>query len=183
MHARILGAFGSLALLVGAGCDGNGGGAADLSAAARLDLGDGARDLLAVAVDDGGDADGGVTSCEWGGAPGQCLPVSACAAIAGHSSEVGSCPGPANIQCCIVTPSVADNPPIPTGYQLMTQAQVTAAMTSWAVMILDDPTDYPMFATTTQTFGTQLVLARVEWHPPDFQNSVIHRGVTLYIPI
>jgi hypothetical protein len=27
-----------------------------------------------------------------------------------------------------------------------------------------------------------MVLARVEWHPPDFQNSVIHRGATLYVP-
>jgi len=27
------------------------------------------------------------------------------------------------------------------------------------------------------------VLARVEWHPPDFQNSVVHRGVALYEPI
>ena len=26
-------------------------------------------------------------------------------------------------------------------------------------------------------------MARVEWHPPDFQNSIIHRGVTLYVPI
>jgi hypothetical protein len=27
------------------------------------------------------------------------------------------------------------------------------------------------------------VLARVEWHAPDFQNSAVHRGVTLYQPI
>jgi archaellum component FlaG (FlaF/FlaG flagellin family) len=65
----------------------------------------------------------------------------------------------------------------------MAQADVTAAMTSWAVSILNDPTDYPMFSTATQTFGTLTVLARVEWHPPDFQNSVVHRGVTLYEPI
>jgi hypothetical protein len=39
---------------------------------------------------------------------------------------------------------------------------------------------YPMFSTAMQTFGTLLVLARVEWHPPDFQNGVVHRGVTLY---
>jgi hypothetical protein len=39
-----------------------------------------------------------------------------------------------------------------------------------------------MFATATMTFGTQLVLARVEWHPPDFQNGSVHRGVTLYVP-
>ncbi len=60
------------------------------------------------------------------------------------------------------------------------QSEVTPAMTTWAVDILNDPTDYPMFATTMMTFGSLLVLARVEWHPPDFQNNVVHRGVTLY---
>ena len=82
---------------------------------------------------------------------------------------------------------VASNPPIPTGYRPMTQPEVTPEMTTWAVMILNDPTDYPMFGTTTKTFtiadgGTLDVLARVEWHPPDFQNGVVHRGVTLYEP-
>ena len=38
-----------------------------------------------------------------------------------------------------------------------------------------------MFSTTLMTFGTVQVLARVEWHPPDFQNGVVHRGVT-YLP-
>jgi hypothetical protein len=64
----------------------------------------------------------------------------------------------------------------------MQQSQVTADMTTWAVAILNDPVTYPMFATTTKVFGAQTVLARVEWHPPDFQNSVVHRGVTLYVP-
>jgi hypothetical protein len=80
-------------------------------------------------------------------------------------------------------PSVADNPPVPTGYKLMMQSEVTPDMTAWAVSILDDPTTYPMFSTAMMTFGTVMVLARVEWHPPDFQNSVVHRGVTLYEPI
>ena len=79
-------------------------------------------------------------------------------------------------------PCVCNNPPIPAGWQLMQQAQVTQAMTDWAVMILHDPADYPMFSTTMMTFGSQLVMARVEWHPPDFQNSTVHRGVTLYVP-
>ena len=79
--------------------------------------------------------------------------------------------------------SVSCNPPTPTGYKLMMQSEVTPAMTSWAVAILHDPTTYPMFATATMTFGTLMVLARVEWHPPDFQNSAVHRGVTLYEPI
>jgi hypothetical protein len=139
-----------------------------------------AMDLALVAADGGSDA--GSDACQWSGAPGSCITTAACAAMPGYSSEPGSCPGPTSIQCCIVTPSVANNPPTPVGYKLMQQSMVTPEMTNWAVMILNDPVTYPMFATTTMTFGTQPVLARVEWHPPDFQNSAIHRGVTLYIP-
>ncbi len=133
----------------------------------------------------GGDAaataDAGVP-CDVGGVPGVCILVSACASM-GSTSTPGYCPGPADIECCTATPSVADNPPTPAGYMLMPQSEVTPAMTAWAVMILDDPATYPMFSTTTKVFGTQTVLARVEWHPPDFQNSAVHRGVTLYVPI
>jgi hypothetical protein len=119
--------------------------------------------------------------CEWGGAPGSCLAPSACAALADHTAETGSCA--TGLECCIVTPNVADNPPTPAGYKLMMQSQVTPDMTNWAVAILHDPVTYPMFATTTMQFGAQLVLARVEWHAPDFQNSIVHRGVTLYVPL
>jgi hypothetical protein len=130
---------------------------------------------------DAGIADGG-TPCAWGGAPGECITVSACAALADHTSFAGQCPGPAAVECCITTPSVADDPPLPAGYKLMAQAQVTSEMTAWAVAILNDPVTYPMFSATLKTFGAQAVLARVEWHPPDFQNSAVHRGVTLYVP-
>jgi hypothetical protein len=111
------------------------------------------------------------------------MEVSTCATLAAHTSTPGYCPGPADIECCTLTPDVADNPPTPAGYELMMQADVTPAMTTWAVAILDDPTDYPMFATAVMTFGTLMVLARVEWHPPDFQNGAVHRGVTLYEPV
>lgn len=117
------------------------------------------------------------------GAPGQCIEVSACAALGDHTPYAGYCPGSSSIECCIVTPSTADDPPVPAGYQLMQQSQVTSAMTAWAVAILDDPTDYPMFSTATKIFGTLMVLARVEWHPPDFNNETVHRGVTLYEPV
>jgi hypothetical protein len=148
------------------------------------------------AVSDGGDAvsDGGATivdastvdasmikpACEWGGAPGQCLTATACSGLGKHTAEVGSCM--TGLSCCIVTPNPANNPPTPAGYKLMMQSQVTPAMTSWAVAILHDPTTYPMFATAMMQFGALDVLARVEWHPPDFQNSIVHRGVTLYVP-
>ena len=121
--------------------------------------------------------------CEVYGAPGACITVEACAALGDHTSYSGHCPGPDDVQCCIVTPNVADNPPVPSGYTLMAQSDVTPDMTTWAVEILDDPVTYPMYSTTTKTFGTLDVLARVEWHPPDFLNSAVHRGVTLYQPI
>ena len=122
------------------------------------------------------------TSCAVFGAPGQCLNNATCVALGNHSSYAGYCPGPADIECCIVTPNTANNPPFPPGYVLMQQSQVTPEMTNWAVMILYNTTAYPMFSTTRQTFGSLQVLALVEWHPPDFQNSSVHRGVTLFLP-
>lgn len=136
-------------------------------------------DLLELA-DSAVDA-GASNACTVSGAPGSCILVSAC--TNDHTPYAGHCPGAADIQCCIVTPNPANNPPTPAGYKLMTQPEVTPAMTAWAVMILNDPTDYPMFATATMTFGAQPVLARVEWHMPDSINKVIHRGVTLYEPL
>jgi hypothetical protein len=82
-----------------------------------------------------------------------------------------------------LVPDLSQNPPIPAGWQLLPQSQVTAEMTAWAVMILDDPATYPMFSTATMTFGGLTIMARVEWQPPDFQNGQIHRGVTLYEPV
>ncbi len=128
------------------------------------------------------DADAG-NACAVYGAPGDCIAASACAMIHDHTAYAGHCSGPSTIECCIKTPNVADNPPIPTGYKLASQSQVTPAMTTWAVDILHDPTTYPMFSTTTKIFGALTVLARVEWHVPDFQNGIVHRGVTLYEPI
>ena len=113
---------------------------------------------------------------------GSCMTTTACAALGDHISTPGFCPGPSGIECCTDEPDVSDNPPVPTGWVLMQQSAVTSAMTTWAVNILHDPTTYPMWSTTTQVFGSQNVMARVEWHPPDFQNGVVHRGVTLYVP-
>jgi len=113
---------------------------------------------------------------------GHCISTASCSAMSGYSSTAGRCPGAADIQCCSLTPNLSANPPIPAGYRLMMQSEVTAAMTTWAVMILHDGATYPMYAMVMMTFGTQPVLAIVEWHPPDFQNSVVHRGVTLFVP-
>ncbi len=115
---------------------------------------------------------------------GQCITTADCTALGEHTSTAGFCPGaPPDVECCTTTPNVADNPPVPAGWVLMQESAVAPAMTAWAVMILDDPTTYPMYSTTIQTFGTLMVLARVEWHPPDFQNATVHRGVTLYQPV
>jgi len=73
-----------------------------------------------------------------------------------------------------------NNPPIPIGYKLMKQLAVTPSMTEWAIKILHDPQKFPMLASVTRVFNGLSVLARVEWHPPDFQNRAVHRGVTLY---
>jgi hypothetical protein len=123
---------------------------------------------------------GAADECSVEGNAGQCLLVSTCADMAGYSSIPGYCPGPEDIQCCTAAASLSNNPPTPAGYQIMQQSEVTAAMTAWAVEMLDDPTDYPMFSTATMAFGDITVLALVEWHPPDFQNDTIHRGVTLF---
>ena len=120
---------------------------------------------------------------------GHCISTASCAAMPGYSSTPGLCPGPANIECCSLTPDLTTNPPFPAGYRLLMQSEVTAPMTTWAVMILHDGATYPMFSTTTMSFtsaaGTAMieVLARVEWHPADFQNSATHRGVTLFTPM
>ncbi|MCA9522075.1 MAG: hypothetical protein KC609_13935 [Myxococcales bacterium] len=134
-------------------------------------------------TNDGSDDSTAPVSCSVAGVAGSCIDVSECAALGGHSSTPGYCPGPTEIQCCTASPSVSDNPPLPAGWKLMSQAAVTPEMTAWAIEILHDPATYPMFSTTTKTFGTLTVLARVEWHPPDFQNNKVHRGVTLYVPI
>ena len=128
-------------------------------------------------------ADADPNACSANGAPGDCMLTTACSAMTDRTPVAGYCAGAADIECCIVTPNVADNPPTPAGYELMPQADVTAAMTTWAVDILHDPTTYPLFSTATMVFGTLTVLARVEWHPPDGNNETIHRGVTLYEPL
>jgi hypothetical protein len=155
--------------------------------------GDGSPEALdGGAIDGGSDAgmdassetDAGPTpDCAVSGVPGYCIDTAACAEMTGYQSTPGYCPGPIEIQCCTPIPNVADNPPIPDGYRLMHQSEVTPEMTDWAVAILRDPTTYPMFSTALRVFGTLTVLARVEWHPPDFQNNTVHRGVTLYTPI
>jgi lysozyme len=72
------------------------------------------------------------------------------------------------------------NPPTPVGCRLMKQAAVTPAMTAWAIDMLRNAEEFPMSATAARNFDGHAVLARVEWHPPDFQNHLEHRGVTLY---
>jgi hypothetical protein len=144
-------------------------------------------DLAPVALPDGGDL--GPTSDLAGscfiattGESGECQKKTTCLGPT-YTATPGYCPGPADIECCALTPDINNNPPTPRGWVHMTDPEVTPAMTTWAVMILRDPIDYPMFSTAIMQFPTLLVLARVEWHPPDSINpSGVHRGVTLYKP-
>jgi hypothetical protein len=154
-------------------------GDAALADVAVSDDGSSPNDASKSGIDSGPDGGCFVSTV---GVFGQCMTTTDCAALGDHTSTPGYCPGAADIECCSQSPNVADNPAVPAGWTLMQQADVTPDMTTWAVMILDDPTDYPMFSSTTKTFGALLVMARVEWHPPDFNNSAIHRGVTLYQP-
>jgi hypothetical protein len=126
---------------------------------------------------------GVLSDCAVDGIAGQCIDVVLCDAMDDWVSTPGFCPGPAAIQCCTESPTTVENPPVPSGYKFMMQSEVTPDMTSWAVAILHAPIDYPMYSTTTKTFGALDVLARVEWHPPDFLNDHVHRGVTLYEPL
>jgi hypothetical protein len=137
-----------------------------------------------VSVDAPAPIDAGVDSgngCTMYGASGQCITTTACTALGDHTSYPGRCSGPANVECCIDAPDPTDNPPIPPGWAAVSsQSQVTPEMTSWAVAILNDYTGYPMYSTTMRVFGSQPVLAQVEWHWPDSINNTIHRGVTLF---
>jgi hypothetical protein len=189
---RALAVVGFVAFACGTGKPAGGadaGAGMDVALALDVSSDDASLDAAGLEVDaadaatreDAAPADAGV-DCEVFGAPGECVPMAACAALGDHTAYAGHCPGPADIQCCIKTPSTADNPPVPAGWKLMAQADVTAEMTAWAVSILNDPITYPMFSTTIRTFGTLMVMARVEWHPPDFNNGAVHRGVTLYQP-
>ena len=129
-----------------------------------------------------------VTLCNVDGNLGQCMDAITCSSLPSFTPIKGYCPLlPAQIQCCVLTPTLASNPPLPAAWSLMQQASVTSEMTQFAVDLLHDPQDYPMFSQLVQFFkinGTTIlpVLGRVEWHPPDFNNESVHRGVTLYQP-
>jgi hypothetical protein len=108
------------------------------------------------------------------------MDTSACAALPGHRSVAGRCPGPANIACCASEPLVENNPPPPTGWRLVPQNHVSMSMTEWATRIANSPSTYPLGTSTRQAFGSTEVMARIEWHSADAGHDFVHRGVTLY---
>jgi hypothetical protein len=71
------------------------------------------------------------------------------------------------------------NPPFPPNTTLLANSVVTPAMSQWAVQVLHDAS-VPLFGTVARTIDGIALVARKEWHPPDFQNHVWHTGVTLY---
>lgn len=72
------------------------------------------------------------------------------------------------------------NPPIPAGLRLLEQSEVTPAITTWAVAVLNASTQ-PMFSFSCvpqPSLGP--CVAHVEWHPPEPSIPSWHRGVTVY---
>lgn len=69
---------------------------------------------------------------------------------------------------------------MPAGWVQVKDATVSPEMAAWAADIVKHRKTYPMCSSTLQTFGEKTILARVEWHPPDFNVDSVHRGVTLY---
>ena len=128
-----------------------------------------------------------ITQCNADGNLGQCMSVSTCQGLPDFQAVPGYCPQlPQEVECCVLIPNTSMNPPVPLGWALMQQAAVTSQMTQFAVALLNDPESLPMFSQLVEFFvypnTTTIVpvLGRVEWHPPDFNNEVVHRGVTLY---
>ena len=71
------------------------------------------------------------------------------------------------------------NPPPPANTQILRDQDVTAAMSQWAVAVLHD-SSVPLFGVVRSKLDGVALVARKEWHVPDFQNSAWHHGVTLY---
>jgi hypothetical protein len=116
------------------------------------------------------------------GLAGECMATAACAALGGHMSTPGYCPGPPTVECCTAEPVADEHPRPPPGWTPVPQGRVTPEMTAWALTIVTSPAAYPMGARAREHFGPVEVMARVEWHPPDLGHGVVHRGVTLYQP-
>jgi hypothetical protein len=85
-------------------------------------------------------------------------------------------------ESCPRKPEVAANPPVPAGWVQVHDSVVTPEMAAWAAEVVNKRKAYPMCSSTTRAFGAVTILARVEWHPPDFNVPKVHRGVTLYEP-
>jgi GH25 family lysozyme M1 (1,4-beta-N-acetylmuramidase) len=68
--------------------------------------------------------------------------------------------------------------------ELQATALRAPAMTAWAVSLLNSPVAYPIFSTANRRFGSDNVMARIEWHPWTYRNGIKvtgqFRGVTLY---
>ena len=86
-----------------------------------------------------------------------------------------------NLATTLLSSSI--NPPPPEGTRLWTKP-VSPAMTAWAVSLLNSPGAYPIFSTALRQFGSDNVMARVEWHPWTYRNGIKvagqFRGITLY---
>jgi hypothetical protein len=73
--------------------------------------------------------------------------------------------------------NLGDPPPPLPGFQILKDSEVTPELTAFAVEVHRGNT--PLHGTVTRSFP-YAVLARVETHPADARNPVMHEGVTLY---
>lgn len=79
--------------------------------------------------------------------------------------------------------SLPANPPPPSGCRLLAQSEVTSAISAWATDILKGPLALFDAVDGVFTVGNRTGTPLVAWlnvHPPDFQNHVRHRGVTVF---
>jgi hypothetical protein len=60
------------------------------------------------------------------GESGDCMDTSACAALGGHVSTPGYCPGPANVQCCTATAQPSEDAGGPSGHDAAAPTDATA---------------------------------------------------------
>jgi hypothetical protein len=113
------------------------------------------------------------TGCGEAGRESPALVVASPAPVVAMSVPAESCPR---------RPEAAANPPVPAGWVQVHDSSVTPEMAAWAAEVVKNRKAYPLCSSTTRTFGAVRILARVEWHPPDFNVRTVHRGVTLYEP-
>lgn len=83
-------------------------------------------------------------------------------------------------------PDPSQNPPPPANWRYMPQSDVTPAMTTWSIHLLNDTADWPgppPYTLIPNVIDGKAIKAQVQSHPPDAQNPIVHRGISLFEPV